>query len=69
MDLADVHAWSMTWSTPGYFTGVLSWTPQKIKPLFEINAWHWRDLNPSLLHGSPVPNQLDHGGQMGIYKN
>ncbi len=27
---------------------------------------HWRDLNSSLPHGSPMPNQLDHGGYLGL---
>jgi hypothetical protein len=27
---------------------------------------HWRDLNSSLLRGSPLPNQLDHGGHLGF---
>jgi hypothetical protein len=30
--------------------------------------WHWKDLNSSLLHGSLVPNQLDHKGHLEFCK-
>ncbi len=30
--------------------------------------WHLRELNPSLLHESPVSNQLDQGGQLELHK-
>ncbi len=59
------HTWTSLRSTRGHFTDVPSWTKKKTKSTFsEKKQWHWRDLNSSLLHGSPVPNQLDHGGHL-----
>ncbi len=45
------------------------WTPKKEIIIKKKSQWHWRELNPSLLHGS-----LDHGGQLefvarGAYSN
>jgi hypothetical protein len=50
-----------TSNTPGF--GRAKVDPKKKKSVIK-NQWHWRELNPSVLHGSPVPNQLDHGGQL-----
>ncbi len=70
MDLADVHAWtlprSMTRSTCGHCTNSPHCGPQNRNVNFLKNRWLWRDLNPSPLHGSPVPNQLDHEGQLNL---
>ncbi len=50
VEIAEVHAWTLH----------KVWSPQKRKSDLRKNQWHWWELNPSLLHGSPVPNQLDH---------
>ncbi len=69
MDLADVHAWTSPKSARGHCTKLpASVVPPKRKLYLRKNQWLWWELNPSLLHGSPVPNRLDHGGQLKLYQ-
>jgi hypothetical protein len=78
----DVHTWtlqmsthghrqkwtlprSMTRFTRGHRTKSPVWTQKKY---IKKNQWHWKDLNPGLLYGSAVHNQLHHGGQFELQK-
>jgi hypothetical protein len=61
VDISKVHAWTLH-KAPSVVP------PKKGNHIFKKHQWHWWELNPSLLHGSPVPNQLDHGGQLKLWK-
>jgi hypothetical protein len=56
-------------STRGRRAKALVWAPQKITINFLKKYWLQQDLNSSLLHESPMSNQLDHSGQLEFEKD